>query len=188
MGFNYSAEGIYSDEKLKTVSWLRHYGRFWLSSMGLCDSVWPTLVNYNDPNWDTTGATPDFEPRMYKAVTGLDLTFEESLEMGRKILMMDRAVWYLQGRTREMEQFADYVYEVPTKSSYPLTVYENGEWKFDGCIGRTLDREKFEDVKTRFYTLEGWDPQGGWPTRASLEAFDLGYVADELAANGVKVG
>ena len=188
MGFNYSNEGIYSDEKLETVAWMRHYGRFWLSSMGLCDSVWPTLLNYNDPDWDTTGATPDFEPRMYKAVTGLDLSFEESLDMGRKILMMDRTIWYLQGRTRKMETFADYVFDVPTSTDYWLTVYEDGEWKFDGCKGRTLDRKKFEDVKTRFYKLEGWDEEGGWPTRESLESYDLAEYADALEEAGVIKG
>lgn len=185
MGFDYSEDGIYSDEKLATVAWHRHYGRFWVQSMNLCDSVWPFLVNYNDPNWDTTGATPDFEPRMYKAVTGIDITYEESLEVGKRMYLLDRAIWYLQGRSREMEVFADYVYDVPTTDSYPLPIYENGEWSYSDCIGRTLDRDRFEDVKTRFYDIEGWDQTTGCPTRETLETYDLSYVADALEAANV---
>lgn len=184
--FDYSEEGIYSDEKVATIAWQRHYSRFWLDSMNLCDSVWPTLINYNDPNMETTGATPNFEPRMFTAVTGVPLTYEESLERGKKAYLLDRAIWYLQGRTREMETFADYVFEVPTKNPYPLTVLKDGKWVFDDCIGRVLDREKFETVKDRFYEMEGLDNKTGCPTRATLESYGLGYVADALEKAGIE--
>jgi len=64
---------------------------------------------------------------------------------------------------------------------YPLLVKANGEWIFDTCVGRTLDREKFESVKDRFYKLHGWGVDTGWPTRATLESLGLSHVADELA-------
>jgi aldehyde:ferredoxin oxidoreductase len=63
-------------------------------------------------------------------------------------------------------------------------VKENGEWTFGICLDRTLDREKFEDTKTRFYALEGWATDSGWPTRAGLSELGLDYVADELEKNG----
>jgi aldehyde:ferredoxin oxidoreductase len=83
-----------------------------------------------------------------------------------------------------MELFSDYVYDVPTSSPYLLPVYEDGEWRYDENLGRTLDREKFERWKTRFYALEGWNTSSGWPTRSTLEGLDLGYVADKLKAAG----
>ena len=46
-----------------------------------------------------------------------------------------------------------------------------------------MDRDKFEEFKTRFYQLEGWDPSSGWPKRSTLEELDLVFVADELEAN-----
>ena len=61
---------------------------------------------------------------------------------------------------------------------------ENGKWGFYGYSERTLDRDKFDEFKTRFYRLQGWDTATGYPTRAALEPLGLGYVADELAANG----
>jgi len=182
MGWNYSAEGIYTEAKAKAIAWQRHYTRFWKQSMLMCDWAWPMLINYNAPDGDFTGATPNFEPRFYKAVTGNDLSWEEGLEIGRKIWNLNRAIWVLQGRTREMEVYTNYVYEVPTVAPDALPIYENGEWKFDACLGRTLDREKFEGFKTTFYNLEGWNTDTGWPTRATLEGLGLGHVADALAA------
>ena len=182
--FNYSEEGIYSDEKLKCVSWHRHYGRFWTQSMGMCDWVWPYLVSYASPDGDKTGATPEYEPRMYKAVTGKDITYEESLEAGHRAVTLDRSIWYLQGRSREQETFPNYVFDLPTDAPYPLPVYKDGAWSFDLNLGRTLDRDRFEDVKTRFYTLEGWDPETGCPTRETLESCGLGDVADALDQAG----
>ena len=41
----------------------------------------------------------------------------------------------------------------------------------------------FEEFKTRFYNLEGWDPKTGYPTGNTLESLGLGYVADELEEN-----
>ncbi|MEL7666601.1 MAG: aldehyde ferredoxin oxidoreductase N-terminal domain-containing protein [Actinomycetota bacterium] len=181
-GWDYSAEGIYADPKLKAVAWHRHYGRFWLQSMLFCDWAWPHLVGYNEEGG--VGATPDYEVRIYKAVTGEDLSYEDSLEIGRKIWNLDRAIWALQGRTREMEVFTNYVYDVATSAPYFLPVKENGEWSYGICLDRKLDREKFEGVKDRFYALEGWDVKTGWPTRAGLSELGLDYVADELEKNG----
>ncbi|MCL2883587.1 MAG: aldehyde:ferredoxin oxidoreductase, partial [Coriobacteriia bacterium] len=114
MCFNYSEDGIYSDAKLKCVAWHRHYSRFWLQTMLMCDWVWPNLVEYGPANGDPHGATHDFEPQVYKAATGLDITYEESIEAGHKIYTFDRAIWCLQGRKPEDEVFSEYVYNVPT--------------------------------------------------------------------------
>lgn len=181
-GWDYSAEGIYADAKLEAVAWHRHYTRFWIQSMLFCDWAWPQMVSYNSD--DGKGASPDYEMRIYKAVTGEDLSYEDSLKMGQKIWNLGRAIWTLQGRTREMEVFTNYVYDVPTSAPYPLPVKENGEWSYSICLDRKLDRAKFEDVKDRFYALEGWDVKTGWPTRAGLAELGLDYVADELEKNG----
>jgi aldehyde:ferredoxin oxidoreductase len=61
---------------------------------------------------------------------------------------------------------------------------EDGKWGFYGYSERTLDKVKFDEFKTRFYELQGWDPATGYPTRTALESLDLGYVADELEDKG----
>jgi aldehyde:ferredoxin oxidoreductase len=46
-----------------------------------------------------------------------------------------------------------------------------------------LDKSKFEEFKTRFFKLQGWDPESGFPRRSTLQALGLSRVADELERN-----
>ncbi|MBP1742703.1 MAG: aldehyde ferredoxin oxidoreductase, partial [Deltaproteobacteria bacterium] len=48
----------------------------------------------------------------------------------------------------------------------------------------SLDKGKFEDWKTIFYRLEGWNTKTGWPKRSTLEKMDMGFVADALKVAG----
>jgi len=186
---DYSDEGIYEEPVVKVTAWMLYYGRFWKNSVLYCDWAWADLVNPYGPDYE--GMTPEGEPKFLNAVTGNDITFAEGMEIGRKIFNLDRAVWALQGRTREQEVFTNYTYDVPSNGGqtsfelpYILPVHEDGEWKFKSVAGRTLDRDKVEKVKTMFYEFEGWDPKTGRPTRASLEKLGLGQVADELEVAG----
>jgi aldehyde:ferredoxin oxidoreductase len=63
---------------------------------------------------------------------------------------------------------------------YYLPGREGGEWKYIRVNGRCLDKGKFEEFKTRFYNLEGWDTRTGWPNKRTLESLGLKSVADEL--------
>jgi aldehyde:ferredoxin oxidoreductase len=184
---DFSESNIYSEHMAKLVSWQRYYTRFWKQSMLLCDSRWPDFVNIHRP--DKIGSTGIAEPRYIKAVTGKDLSFQGGIELGRKIWNLDHAIWTLQGRHRDMVHFVDNVYE--QHPLMPLDVpnaympgKENGKWDYYGYSYRTLDRDKFDEFKTRFYELQGWDTATGYPTRATLEPLGLGYVADELERNG----
>ena len=51
-------------------------------------------------------------------------------------------------------------------------------------MGRSLDKSKFEEWKTIFYRLEGWNTKTGWPKRSTLEKMDMKFVADALQAAG----
>ncbi len=102
---DFSEEGMYSDKMVETIEWYRYHGRFWIQTMGMCDWAWPNLVNFvNFDQDDYGGASPRFELGFFKAVTGRDLTYEESQDYGRKFLLLDRAIWIEQGREREDEQ------------------------------------------------------------------------------------
>jgi len=174
--------GIYSDHRVKTIAWHRHYTRFWLQSLLFCDWVWPQFFTPNSPQ--KLGATPEGEPKFYNAVTGKKATFVEGVETGRKIWNLDRSIWVLQGRHRDMEVHAGYVYKVPTKSPYYLPVYENNKWIYAENTGRVLNKERFEEWKGKFYDFEGWNPANGWPKRSTLESLGLKKVADALQGKG----
>ena len=99
---------------------------------------------------------------------------------------MRNAIWTLQGRHRDAVKFADFYYDTKAVGNYFLPTYENGEWAFRnvGANERFFERAKVEDFKTRFYEIEGWDPNTGWPTRSTLEGLGLKKVADLLEAKG----
>ena len=180
--FDWSEEGIYSDARVREIHWNRAYGRFWLQSLGMCDWVWPNFISrkHTAETGSTYGATPEYEVKFFQAVTGRDLSYEESIELGHKFWVLDRAIWALEGRHRDQEVFTNYVYDVKTTKPFPLVVFEDGKWSYSLCQGRTLDRDKFEDFKTRFYAHEGFEESTGRPTRSGLEALDLGFAADKL--------
>ncbi len=46
--------------------------------------------------------------------------------------------------------------------------------------GKAVDRDLFEAALEMYYRRAGWDAVTGNPPRATLEALDLGWVADEL--------
>jgi hypothetical protein len=107
------------------------------------------------------------------------------MELGRKIWNLDNAIWTLQGRHRDHVHFADYVYtrkmtDGDSNASHWVPGKINGQWKYFNAVNRSVDRDKFEEFKTRFYTLEGWDTETGHPTRSTLEGLGLKAVADEL--------
>ena len=54
-------------------------------------------------------------------------------------------------------------------------------------LGTTLDREKFEQMKTDYYELRGWDPVTGYPKREKLTELGLKDAADDLEARGLPV-
>lgn len=180
---DYGAGNMYSEHMAKLVAWHRRYTRFWKISVLFCDWRWPDFVNLNAPG--KVGCTGEAEPRFFRAVTGWDLSFRDSMELGRKIWNLDHAIWTLQGRHRDQVQFADYIYDKPAEgfsgSKELMPKLKDGEWVFEDCCGRSLDREQFERFKTQYYHLEGWDPATGYPKRETLQQLDLGYVADQLA-------
>jgi aldehyde:ferredoxin oxidoreductase len=180
---DYSNENMYSEHIAKLVAWHRHYTRFWKQSMLLCDWQWPDFLNLHAP--DKVGSTGEAEPKFFNAVTGKKLSFLDGLEIGRKIWNLDHAIWTLQGRHRDIVHFADFVYTTPAspvlrRENHLLPGRIDGEWTYFDALGRSIDKEQFEDFKTKFYRLVGWDITTGFPKRSTLESLDLGYVADVL--------
>jgi aldehyde:ferredoxin oxidoreductase len=173
--------GIYSDSKVKQVAWVKHYEKFWIGAGGFCGWRWPMCITYTTS--DRKGPTPEAEPKFWNAVTGQNMSFGDGMETGHKIYTLDRSIWILQGRHRNMEIFPDYVFDQPSRGS-ELPMYINGKWTYSNGAGRKLDRDKFEDWKTRFYKFEGYNPENGYPTRDTLEGMGLKKVANLLEKRG----
>ena len=183
--WDYSEENCFSDYRRECVYYYRHWTRVWEQSLTFCDWSWAgERINMNDPYHDYFIDLDDYGCQLYTAVTGRPLTQAQSYEIGRRIWNLDKAIWTMQGRHRDDEVFAEYVYQRPNPEDglYPMLV--DGEWVYASGKGRVLDREGFEAFKGRYYEREGWDPETGWPTRATLEDLNLGPVADVLEKAG----
>ena len=180
---DYSTQNMYSQDIARLVAWHRHYTRFWKQSCLYCDYQFAEFLTPRTS--DLQGITGEGEQKFYNAVTGKNMTFAEGMEIGRRIWNLDNAIWTLQGRHRDMVRFSEFIYTVPNEEkTFYFTGRENGKWTHMDIGGRCIDKEKFEDWKTGFYDLEGWDPLTGWPTRTTLDDLALGYVADELEEKG----
>jgi aldehyde:ferredoxin oxidoreductase len=183
---DYGDDNMYSEHMAKLTAWHRYYTRFWKVTVQFCDWRWPDFVNDNVP--DKVGCTGEAEPRFFNAVTGKNLSFEDGIELGRKIWNLDHAIWTLQGRHRDQAKFADYIYDIePTAgigNKYFVPVLTNGRWKYRDRLRRSLDRDGVEELKTHFYRLQGWCESTGYPKKETLAQLGLDHVADELARHG----
>ncbi|MDP6142119.1 MAG: aldehyde ferredoxin oxidoreductase N-terminal domain-containing protein [Dehalococcoidales bacterium] len=175
--------GIYSEHRAKQVAWFRRFSVYWLGSMGGCEWRYPRMINTAKP--DLKGFSPYLEERILNAVTGKNMSYTQHMEIARKILNLDRAIHVLQGRHRDNEKFAPFVFKYKDRGSeevYALQFpfHENGVWDRKRMMDRFLDYDKVEEWKTHYYDVEGWDKNNGWPTRATLQELGLDHVADEL--------
>jgi len=128
----------------------------------LCDWVFPMVSSY--ATRDRVGDT-SLESRLLEAVTGHALT-EEGLDgVGERIWNLARAIMITEGRTREDD-----------------TLHESYFVEMNGQKG--ISRGDFEEAKTRYYRLRGWDEKTGRPTREKLTEIGLRDVAIDLEKKG----
>lgn len=186
-----SENGAFSESMARCVAWGTRHVAFWKNSAQFCDQAFPSWLNTNGE--DQLGASPEAEEKFFEAVTGSGMTYEDGLELGRKIWNFERAILTMQGRHRDKEYFPPY----PPYNSYVhtaeppfiqkgrlFTAFEDGEWKWKK-LNFTVDKQKFDEFKSIYYALEGWDEKTGRPTRKTLEEAGLKYVADELESRNL---
>lgn len=187
---DFSDDNIYSDAVMNLTRWYIHYNRFWKNTALFCDLRWGDLFDTNAP--DNIGATADpevGEQVYWNAVTGDGISFVEGMKKGHRLFVLHNAIWALQGRRKEMVQFADYIYDKKLDHThYPFFMWtgrdENGTWRYMDLMHRSLDRDRFEEWKSRFYQAEGLDPATGWPTKKTLKALQLDFAIEELETHG----
>ena len=105
------------------------------------------------------------------ALTGVDFSEARLHEACDRIYNIERAYLFKHGIRRR----DDY----PPKSFFDSPIPDGPS------RGKTLDRDKFNELMDAWYELRGSDIKTGAPTRKTLEALNLKYVADELEDTGV---
>jgi aldehyde:ferredoxin oxidoreductase len=139
------------------------------NSLPVCEWFACPTNFYDSPDMDLRV----FESRILSAVTGLSIDTASLAITGERITNLIRAIMVKrENRTRENDTLNEPYFKKVIMSLYYL-----------GNFG-PIDKEKFEQLKDRYYQLRGWDVETGQPTRITLEELGLGYVADELANIG----
>lgn len=127
----------------------------WVDSIGIC---WFA-------DWGVPGAL-EFEAKAVSAVTGFDITKEEALTIGERVVNLERSIHVRLGLTPE-----DDVNDVGPRFLEPPP---KGPGK-----GRDVRRYVKWMVK-EYYRLMGWNEKTGKPFRSTLERLGLGFVAKDL--------
>jgi aldehyde:ferredoxin oxidoreductase len=128
------------------------------NTLVLCDWVYPMLSSLNKE--DYMGDT-SLECQLLAAVTGYSLNERELDQAGERVLNLARAIMVREGRTRDED-----------------TLHES---YFDVRDGETsINKSDFEQAKTIYYKLRGWDEKTGWPTKEKLVQLNLSDIANDL--------
>ncbi len=107
---------------------------------------------------------------LFQAVTGWAATPQELLRVGERSFNLTRAFNAREGFTRADDA-------LPPRVREPLA---------DGALqGEAYPQPVLEEMLDLYYGQRGWDRRRGWPTRATLNALDLGWVEDDLSRRGL---
>jgi len=133
---------------------------------------------------------PVTESEIYTAITGKDTDEAGLYRKGERIFNLQRAILLRQGWPgRKGDKLLDYYHNVPLrKGELHLNVNglapgHNGE--VTSKLGTVVDKDKFEDMKSEYYGLRGWDVETGLPTRTKLAELQLDDVATDLDGRGL---
>ena len=129
-----------------------------LDSYNLCQFVF-------GPAWHLYG--PDQMVDTIRAITGWDVDMNEVLAVGQRRLNLMRAFNAREGFGREEDKLPKKLYKTLVGG------------RSDGLF---VTEEEIEQAKDWYYAEAGWDVATGAPKAETLEALELGWVAELLAA------
>ncbi|RLI26984.1 MAG: hypothetical protein DRO52_01450 [Candidatus Hecatellales archaeon] len=158
----------YDEDKARAVIIIENRANV-KDALTLCDWLYPMILDA------VTGGVGDLtvESKFFTAVTGKEMTYEELLKIGERLWNLERAIMVTEGRTRKDDTLPDLYFMYPQKAPE--------------IPSPPIDREKFEELKTHYYRLRGWDPSTGYPTEEKLKELGLEDVAAKLREMG-KIG
>jgi len=119
--------------------------------------------------------TPILEPADYaelvSSATGIELTEEDLMLMGRRAANLEKA-------------FNTIHTDFDRKDDYPPRRYVEESIKSGPCAGHRCDRESFDEMLDRFYELHGWDKRTGLQTSKCLTELGMEDIARKLEKAG----
>ena len=130
------------------------------------------------------------EAQVYSAITGKDIDEVGLTKAGERVFNLQRAIMLRQGwGGRKGDRIMDYLFTEPLKKGELFYNYNGFVPGKDGevisRVGAVVERDKFEQMKTEYYGLRGWDTETGYPTKAKLQELKLDDIATDLEGRGL---
>jgi len=146
------------------------------NSLVLCDFLYPIFISQSrDDRMGDTSA----ESHFFTAVTGRDMNEDELDKIGERIFNLDRAILVRDGRTRREDTLYE-AYFRDTDSIDPAISQSKHHLVLSVDHTKAVPRDIFEEAKTEYYRLRGWDPGTGRPIRKTLVGLELTEVVKEF--------
>lgn len=138
----------------------------------LCNWVWP--MTFSPSKSRKYRGDLSVEAQYMAAITGENWTEQSLDDAAEKLFQLHRAMTVLWMGTADMRNEHDLMLDWIFDMEPDFKPFEEGTIK--------MDRDDMQTALTMLYKEFGWDETTGAPTRATLEKFDLGDVADKLAS------
>ena len=149
-------------------------------SLMLCDSNWPIMTSMN--TLDNVG-DPDLESKIFNAVTGIETDETGLRQYGEQIFNQERAILLREGwRPKEDDYPNEFNFTEPIETALfnPDVLVPGPGGTVASRKGKTLNREKYEEMRKEFYALRNWNPDTGIQQTETLKNLGLPDVALEL--------
>jgi aldehyde:ferredoxin oxidoreductase len=149
-------------------------------SLILCDFLWPVIwVRFAD---DHTG-DPTLESQVFTAVTGREMDEAGLSEIGERVFNLQRAIFLRQGwGGRQGDRLLDYLHDEPLDAVFfnPDCIVPGKDGEPFSRKGLRIERSDFENLKSEYYALRGWDVNSGLLKEAKLTELGLSDIAVDL--------
>lgn len=118
--------------------------------------------------WVELGFELDWYPKIFKAVTGKDLSWDDLLAFSERVWNLTRCY-----SLREVPGFG-------RNSDYPPARFMEEPIPDGPTAGKYMPREVIDRLLDEYYAIRGWD-QFGIPTTSQLEKMGLGFAESTIA-------
>ena len=146
-----------AEKRADIVVWIEDFYAA-VDSLGLCS--FPTLADF--------AISPELTAGYVSALWGEEISVEELLRIGRRIVTLEKCVNVREGATRAQDR-------LPWRLEHEESPDRKGAINAVPEMSRMLDE---------YYKLHGWDRTTSWPKEETLRELRLDEVADDLGRMG----
>lgn len=144
------------DKRAEIVKW--HEDIFAVSdALGLC--AFTTTATY--------GIDEKKAAKLFQYATGIDMSAEEIMKAGERILTLERCFNVREGLTRNDDKL-------------PWRMMNEYQYDLKNVSDPIVSQEILDKMLDEYYKLHGWDKKTGKPTKNTLNKFNLSFMIQTL--------